>query len=585
MNNERTHDLFEPVIEDMELPPVPISTLSNRALWENFGVKYNLFSSAVIFMFTRLSGFSQFYKELENQIDYYLRTVDTRSSAVFNPVIAASLVIEDAPANVNAYERAAGLILAAREFYENIQNSNISPDTHKGIPLEMGEYPNFFSTSQVIENGRARLFKSAQTDSLTIIVKKQIFILPLWKDGATVSYSSLCQVLEQIAEEADRNSKTNNNSPAILTAAPNAFQIKAFSDLQKEAVNSQSMDKMKHSFFTVILEPDQYPEGNEEVLRKGHASNYANRWFHSSFQMISYGNGKACFICSFSAYLTGNVMVRGSSEIQKRANKYYQNQSQPAKEITYHYDKLQWQVKRETIENARTVLHKFLYEEKATFTIDGKGTQWFEANQLKPVPTFTAALQIALHRMITSGVRILQFMSMSKYCCMDVITGNVSTADLISFADYMTSDDKDKDHARKLLDKAIASQVEAIRQCRSFLPLEEIIPLYFSTQPKWKKRWTALWAIVGGFILRLFGLYKMRPREVVISHPEIYKEIPLIGRPGVRIPYVKYFGLHYQIHEQYTTITMMPGMHWNKTNVETVRAISDALDEIGDIVH
>ena len=84
--------------------------------------------------------------------------------------------------------------------------------------------------------------------------------------------------------------------------------------------------------------------------------------------------------------------------------------------------------------------------------------------------------------------------------------------------------------------------------------------------------------------LRLLRLRNPSPREILVSHPEIYPEIPMVGRPGVRLPYVKYFGLHYQIHDDKITITMMPGSRWHIPNDEFMAVIEQSLAEIRSVI-
>jgi len=69
-------------------------------------------------------------------------------------------------------------------------------------------------------------------------------------------------------------------------------------------------------------------------------------------------------------------------------------------------------------------------------------------------------------------------------------------------------------------------------------------------------------------------------REILVSHPTIYEEIPVVGRPGIRLPYVKYFGLHYQIFEDKVVVTVMPGLDWQVPNTEFIQALKSNLDRI-----
>jgi hypothetical protein len=73
-------------------------------------------------------------------------------------------------------------------------------------------------------------------------------------------------------------------------------------------------------------------------------------------------------------------------------------------------------------------------------------------------------------------------------------------------------------------------------------------------------------------------------QEVLISHPKIYPEIPVVGRPGIRLPYVDYFGLHYQIMADQIVVTMMPSVNWTVPNVEFVAELRANLMKIQQII-
>ena len=71
------------------------------------------------------------------------------------------------------------------------------------------------------------------------------------------------------------------------------------------------------------------------------------------------------------------------------------------------------------------------------------------------------------------------------------------------------------------------------------------------------------------------------PRErIILSHPEIFPEVALLGRPGVRLPYVSHFGLHYQMFADRIVLTMMPGKKWTSANDRFVEAVEAALREV-----
>lgn len=76
----------------------------------------------------------------------------------------------------------------------------------------------------------------------------------------------------------------------------------------------------------------------------------------------------------------------------------------------------------------------------------------------------------------------------------------------------------------------------------------------------------------------------MERREVLISHPAIYANVPLVGRPGVRLPYVAYFGLHYQIWPEKIVLTYMPGLNWQIPNEKITQFLKANLIKIKKLI-
>jgi hypothetical protein len=66
----------------------------------------------------------------------------------------------------------------------------------------------------------------------------------------------------------------------------------------------------------------------------------------------------------------------------------------------------------------------------------------------------------------------------------------------------------------------------------------------------------------------------------MVSHPTIAPKVPIVGRPGAKLAYVNYFGLHYQIHPNRTTVTLMPGVKWKTSNCELIKRLAHNLTRL-----
>ena len=100
---------------------------------------------------------------------------------------------------------------------------------------------------------------------------------------------------------------------------------------------------------------------------------------------------------------------------------------------------------------------------------------------------------------------------------------------------------------------------------------------------KGRRSRAAIMAATSG-ILRLRRLrvknLRLFQQWITISHPRACAEVPVVGRPGVRLPNQQMFALHYQMFEDRTVVTVIPGTNWNVPNVEFAAELESRLKEI-----
>jgi hypothetical protein len=82
------------------------------------------------------------------------------------------MALDDDPRRLSWEDRAATLLFGAREFHDDIRSGALPPDMHRGQALEMGLYPNLFSTCLIVDGKRSRIFKSRKTDHVVVAVAR-----------------------------------------------------------------------------------------------------------------------------------------------------------------------------------------------------------------------------------------------------------------------------------------------------------------------------------------------------------------------------------------------------------------------------
>ncbi len=576
---ERTRDLFEQVDGYPKPPLVPFPDPGDLASLAPLGLRVNRASRRIVGAVMAATGLKGFYRRLPDCFEALRRRADLRGGYLFSPVMSASLALLDDPRGPGPLERAATLICAARDLQADIASARLPPDRLGGQVLEMGQYPNLFSTSVVVDGARPRVFKSADREHVTVAVGGQLHTLELCAAGAPATAGQLAEALAEVARAAARDPLgAGHPRPGILTCGDHGTQLKAFRRLQRSAVNRESLSIVRHSVLTLCLDLEHAPSTPAEAAFMAHAGDFANRWYQSSLQIVVFGNGKACAICSFSAYLDGNTMMRGAAEIQRRAARVRlgDGATSGARPLA-PARRLRWEIPDRLERRARRDLQQVLDNQRATFEISGVGRRVLRDLGVNPVPAFLMALERTMRRLVGRPVPILQMLSMSRYRCMDLAVADVTTPEVERF---LEREQGEACGAPAALAEAIASQERACRTARGCLHHDEIIAMYVRSMRGFARLLVSLALGLTMLLLWVLRLYRPKRGGVVVSHPAIHPEVPVVGRPGVRLPYVEHLALHYQIMDERIVLTIAPSPRWRVPNVELIADLRESLSFI-----
>lgn len=584
---ERTRDIYEQIVAYPKPPLIPLpapedieAQLAQEGLAPG-SIGYRISKAALA-----LTGFSSFLRQLPACQEDLMRRSDQRGAWLFAPLVSATMALEDDPRGLTPLERAATLLCAARNFRADLHAGRLPPDTVRGQTLEMGQYPNFFATTLILEGRRPRIFKSTRLNQVTVVVRNRFYLLDIGEPDAEATFAAILAGLEAIVHAAKDGSTADEAQGAgLLTAARHVTQRKVFPQLKKIAANRTALETLRHSLLTLCLDLDDTPASHAEAARAAHIGRPANRWWHSSLQLVVFGNAKACAICNFNAYLDGNVMMRGGAEIQRRAAAWAvppSTAAEPARTAPSH--ELRWDVPPQFMEMAWQDLAAVLDHQQATFEIAGIGADTFAAHHVEPIPAFILALQMTAERLIAEPVEITQFLTMSRYRCMDLTTASVTTAEVRRFVNFMAEPVVDRTQAFALMREAIAAQGEQCRIARRHLPLDDTIGLLIHARHGLARTFTSVIFFLRALLLLRLGAMKPISRDILVSHPTIYPEVPIVGRPGVRLPYVRYFALHYQIWADKIVITLMPATEWPVSNAQLIAELKISLRQLEAIM-
>ena len=315
---ERTRDVYEaiPAYPQPPIVPMPKPDDLDEVLAE-LGQPVGSTARQITDRTFRLTGIRSFMEQLPDRYEELARRHNMRLPGLYAPVISATLALQDDPRGLDPLQRAATLILGVRELQRAVFSGSLPPDTLKGEALEMGQYPSFFSTSQVIDGPLTTVYKSKVFSKVNVIIDGCFYLIDIGEPDAMLSAADLVCTLSELVSRTRQAPRTA--SPGSLTCTSDATQVRQFNRLRRIEGNAASLDALKHTLFTLCLELDNQPATLAEAARVAHSQNPENRWFHASLQIVVFGNAQACAICNFSTYLDGNVMMRGAAEIQRRA--------------------------------------------------------------------------------------------------------------------------------------------------------------------------------------------------------------------------------------------------------------------------
>lgn len=582
-SRERTRDLYEEFPGSPRPPLIPLPDPDNLEALERdlTGDSRRSLSLKVLHRVLLTLGFKKFQQQLtEKGLEDLLRRCDLRRLGQCAPTISATVNLVDDPRGVSALQRAATVLLAARQLYAEIRSGNLPPDRFRDQELEMGQYPNLFATSIVWDGWRPRVFKSTDTSHVTLAIGRRLYSLDLGELEAGLPIESLQEALEELVEHA-RRSPLPINEPALglLTCAKPATQRKAFRLLRRDGGSREALQALRHSLFTLCLDLEQEPATDAAAAQMAHSENLANRWHHASLQLVVFDNAKACAIFKFDASIDGNTMMRGAAEIQKRASRCpLHSPAQQSGAAVPVATELHCRIGRSHLRRARRDIRAILDNQQATFEISSIGRHFFQTRNVDSVPAFILALHMTVAHLTGTSARIEQQLALSKYRCMGLTTAVVTTPEMVRFTQYAAGAEIDAGKAKELMRAAIDSQQRACRQARNHLPVSQLVALFTCYLQGWQKIKVA--AIV--VACKLLGIKWYS--DVIVSHPSIFPEASMLGRPGVRLPYLNYFGLHYRMMDDSITVTMMPGADWDIPNADFIAVLEDRLRCLQEII-
>jgi hypothetical protein len=548
----RTEDLIyerhSAYTEPVDPPPVESPEHYRRSLAEEYGV-----SPILAGPFALLSGLDETVKRFRNDpkaFEKALRTINTREPLYSFRSLSATSVLRNEDRQTTAIERAARLVTAAYEFYQEIKNGTAKQDAFGNRPMEMGQYGNLFGTCIHPSRATLDIYKTKQDSYIAVFYQGAAYRVDVADGSGPKSTEEILAALKGIVENRH---KPHEPYPIGVLSGGNAWRrTRNMLALRRHEANRDSLSVLSDALFTLSLDLHLKPATYADTAFAIHSGNLGNRWFFASTQLVVFGNGNAGAVFSFSCTLDGNTMARFGSELYQRAQAI--EISPQRKAIAPTVTELQWHVSpkawREThAEDAREICHQPVYYE-----IPDMGDDFFRSQDFRPDGIFNVAVLWASAELMgyTPNIpgrrripRILEHVSLAVHSGMGLNMASIGTPEARQFIDAVISG-SDDNKTRELLLKALDAHKARIHEART---VTDTMPLVMLT------------ANMTGILHKPFAFALMKMAldfDIITSQPMLLDGVEFVSRAGACLPYLSCLGLHYNILRGRITMTLMP---------------------------
>lgn len=559
-------------------PPIAFPSSTDGGALRSLGLKDDLVCHSVIGDVFNTTGFMDFLRRPAEELSELLNSVDLRPMAG-NMQHAATLALEDDAVTMDPCLRAARLLKAAWSMHEDISDGRFRADELHGVPLESRQYMNLFGTSSCYVDGVLRRSKSSAVSRIAVLARGRTFVVDFGPAYRAVTVTAIASALQEVWQLARAARAKGEGSLGSISAAGELLQQSLSETIFADPLNRESLRRLRDTFLTLCLDFDAHPRSYAEAARSAQCTNAENRWFNSSWQLVIFGNGRACAIYLFCAFIDGNTMARSASELYTRSSTVPLPAGASGYPHAAQVEALEWRLNPAGVDAARAQYSTLLNGEESTFELSDFGQRRFKAHGLDPVPAFTIAMHLAAWDILQRAPRVSEFITQSRYRYMGLKSIVTTTPAHETFRTAWQSGAAAQGQLRELFGAAAQARAGVCRDARPALAMLDALGLYRSildidARKQFDRRLNGAIAL-----LRDQGLAVERS-DVALSHPTIYPGERFVGRPGLRTPSIPGFFMHYQIYADRLMFTVMPSVQCEKRNAEIAAAVSRALDGV-----
>lgn len=394
--------------------------------------------------------------------DLYLKYRESLPTGMHFNVL---LDTEQSKHQLTQWELAGKVSRFVAEYYHKIIDEDIEPATLRGMPLDMGQYKNFFRSMRVprLERDEFRVAAFEKSDNhVVILYKGNVYQVSVTNNEGAI-YSS--ETIAVAIEKTLRDEQEEGSHIGIFTVAKRDEAAKYYDELTASKVNAHHLQVIADALIVISIdeESENAKEAIENLMLSGH-----NKYYDKTIQAVITKKGKLGFSIEHSS-VDGTAIfevIRHINEGLRRTQAYEASPTSTGPICR----KLTWELAPE-LQKSLAYLKKKHYEAKDDFYIGGETFQAFGSAAIKkmnisPDAFFHMALQIAQYRTfgvlrsVYEPVAVRHFKEGRTECA------RATSEEKAALVQALETGEQNADVLYELMEEASAAHAKRINDCR-----------------------------------------------------------------------------------------------------------------------
>jgi hypothetical protein len=528
--------------------------------------------SALLLRWMKAVDFERHLRGLRSdpsEVDAFYETRD--GMAMFRESLAsmsAAVALEDDPMGLAPATRAAALAASAVDFLRRLRVGAVQPDEIAGQVQDMSQFFNIYGTHAMPGGSQDQVEHTTAMGSIIVGCCGRLHELRLSGTDVSSDFAGIRAALGGLRSPGERSAR---GEWGWGTAARRPTWAKIRRQLLRDPSNERSLAAIRRASFLLVIDEHE-PSSVAETLRLAQSGNAGERWYDFGLQLIVFANGRAAMVFNHRNNIDGNIMARHASEVQSGARSL--SRAEPPQTAACSLHSLPLELSGSQLALAREDARKFMSSDPYFLSLDGYGRRFFREHESGGDAGFQVALHAACTTLLGRVPNIMSWAAVRHHKDVGLNLALTTTEPMRRMARQLAGVDA-LAGGGELMDRVIQQHRQVIADSRQGMPLYQVMHHYM-TRAKPAQRAVLLLVLVAMGITR----FKF---DAIVSNPRMFPGVAAFGRAGAVLPYLRLFGMHYQIHEERVDVVLSPGCDWKVERQAFEEALRSALVQFGRV--